>query len=98
MSACRSCDAPVVWVRTTAGRTMPLDPNPRPDGNIAKTGKQVQGRYGDMVPQVRYVEISSQLPGLDDGDDRYVSHFATCPDAASWRRDDDAEASNGAPS
>lgn len=40
---CRSCGAPITWVKTESGKWMPLDP---------------------------------------DG----TSHFATCPDAAKWRK------------
>ena len=28
MSACRGCGCPIDWIRTTAGRNMPVDPEP----------------------------------------------------------------------
>lgn len=31
---CRSCQAPIIWVRTTAGRRMPLDAQPTAQGNV----------------------------------------------------------------
>lgn len=31
---CRSCLKQVLWVKTVNGKPMPLDPEPRPDGNI----------------------------------------------------------------
>lgn len=34
MSACRSCGAPIVFVRTTKGEWMPVNPKPRPGGNV----------------------------------------------------------------
>ncbi|HEX7277897.1 MAG TPA: hypothetical protein VF244_11025 [Acidimicrobiales bacterium] len=34
MPACRSCNAPVRWIKTVAGKAMPLDPAPNPDGNV----------------------------------------------------------------
>lgn len=45
---CRSCGADVIWVKTPAGKWMPVDP-------------------------------------AEEGDE-FVSHFATCPDAAGWRK------------
>ena len=45
---CRSCGADVIWVKTLAGKWMPVDPA--------------------------------------EGEDEFVSHFATCPDAAGWRK------------
>ena len=87
MSACRSCGAPIEWVRTTNGETMPLDPDPRDDGNLARTGSRSTTRTGSEVDVVRYVDPADlPLPGLDPPD-RYVSHFTTCPDADQWRRD-----------
>lgn len=65
---------------------MPLDPDPRDDGNIVMTGRTVRNRFGQHVPQVRYLEQGATLPGLGP-EPRYVSHFATCPDADDWRRD-----------
>ncbi len=34
MSSCRSCKAPIVWARTEHGRSIPVDPIARPDGNL----------------------------------------------------------------
>lgn len=64
MNTCRACPAPVRWVRTEAGRAMPLDPVPVPEGNVQLVGGVAHVLHKDEVPQ----------PGA-----RYVSHFATCP-------------------
>ena len=34
VSTCRSCGAAIVWAKTTTGKSMPLDAEPVPDGNI----------------------------------------------------------------
>jgi len=75
MSYCRSCDAPVFWVRTETDRSMPLDVEPRDDGNLAL----------EPCPdgEIRAVPFS---PLLHPTQLRYVSHFATCPQAREWRR------------
>lgn len=75
MSACRSCGASIVWsVSATTGKRVPLDAEPRPDGNI---------ELDDDGGTARYVDPDQ--PSLD-GRPRYVSHFASCPHASDWRR------------
>ena len=75
MSACRSCGAPIKWARTPKGRRIPLDPDPVPDGNIVLRGG------------VAHVDGPAAGGFFDDGaGERYVSHFATCPNARSHRR------------
>lgn len=76
MSNCRSCAAPIQWVRTPEGRTMPLDPLPVEDGNLAL----MQGDPIIAVPVAKHELL------IDDDGLRYVSHFASCPDAAGQHR------------
>lgn len=64
MSRCRACPAPVWWVRTQAGKPMPLDPEPVADGNVQLVAGLAHVLHKDEPPR----------PGA-----RYVSHFATCP-------------------
>jgi hypothetical protein len=76
--ACRSCGAHVIWVLTKAGKGMPLDAKPSAAGNLVL-------EFPDDprdAPSVRPVK-----PGdLSEGLARYTSHFATCPQAAQWRK------------
>lgn len=74
MSRCRSCDAEVRWARTSAGKRMPLDAEPDPNGNVELVGE------GMMEVAVVH---SQQSMGAGV---RYMPHHATCPDAAEWRR------------
>jgi hypothetical protein len=75
VSTCKSCGATIRWAVTTNDRSMPLDPEPVPDGNLEIIGTR-QG-----LPLVRVAE--AQL--FDDGP-RYLSHFATCPQAPEHRK------------
>lgn len=70
---CRSeqCQAPIIWARTTSGRSMPVNADPTPDGNIA-----VEVRQG-MIMAIVYPEP------IRDG---RTSHFMTCPAAHAWRK------------
>lgn len=77
MSQCRSCDAPIIWAKSPAGKAMPIDAEPVPDGNVLLVAN------GSATPNAIVVEADHQWA---EGARRYKSHFATCPNAASHRR------------
>ncbi len=78
---CRSCAATIRYVKTPAGRTMPLDVEPAPDGNVrvAFVGGLEVGLVLADPAELAAARIDGPL---------YLSHFATCPDAGRWRRKD----------
>lgn len=68
---CRSCMAAIVWrEHARTGAVAPIDAEPVEGGNIR------------LLPDGRY-EVAAE-PDLF-GEPRYVSHYATCPDADRWR-------------
>lgn len=72
---CRGCKRFMAWVGSTNYRAVPLDPEPVHDGNlIFVVGAQ---------PTVRYLRKGEAVP---EGTARFKSHFATCPNAADFRR------------
>lgn len=73
-AACRSCGAAVVWAVTDAGKRMPIDPEPVVVGNLILDQRDGQYRVRSAPP------VATPLPK------RWVSHFATCPQADKWRR------------
>jgi hypothetical protein len=76
MNRCRSCGAPILWARTEKGKKEPIDLEPNPKGNIIlreREGSEARAIHG--VPD----EVWPDEP-------RHTSHFATCPNAAEWRR------------
>jgi hypothetical protein len=66
-----------VWAITEAGKRVPLDAEPVPDGNVLVIGE----RMGSPLVTVGTPPGLLEPPGT-----RYVAHFATCPDAGEWRR------------
>lgn len=63
---------------------MPIDADPVADGgNVIFTGRMVTNDRGVTRPAVR---VEAQPPMFADGEPRYLSHFATCPNAAQHRR------------
>lgn len=71
-ATCRTCGAAIRFVRTTKGKLIPIDRDPAPNGNI------------EIVDGGKAFVHGKKAPTLLAGD-RYVSHFATCEDADSWR-------------
>lgn len=79
-SPCKSCRAPILWAHTPAGARMPLDAEPVKDGNI-----QLGFVGGEEMAIV--LTNPADIAGCQvDGIPLYVSHFATCPNAAAHRR------------
>lgn len=74
---CRSCSEEIEWVRTRSGKKMPLDAVPSDDGDffmlMADDGT-VEGHH-----------VNGPVSPPDDAT-FHTSHFATCPEADSWRK------------
>lgn len=80
-NVCRSCGAEIVWTVTDSGASMPLNPEPVEGGNIVFRPQVTLPGFG-ADPQVEYIAPAD----VTDPRPRYVSHFATCPDARSWSK------------
>lgn len=79
VTKCKSCGASIFWCITARGKRVPLDAEPDPiKGNMIVTDR------GD-VPGKRYL-ATIVAPLVDAKQTRYLSHFATCPEAKKWRR------------
>lgn len=77
------CGATIEWVQTENGKMMPIDSEPNPEGNVIKTGtaqRMVRGRM-ETVQTVMVVKPDDPTPL-----DRFMPHFATCPQAAAHKK------------
>lgn len=85
---CNSCGAPIFWVTLPAQTRLPVNPEPSPSGNVILIDHplspdhpnwnqrgMVMGRAQLRNPRI----VSPDRP-------RYVSHFATCPNAGKHRK------------
>lgn len=70
-ATCKSCGAQIAWVVTESGKRMPLDYAPQ---QMLMSGSFVVDETFEGNPVARSVKAV------------YISHFATCPNAASHRR------------
>lgn len=68
-STCRYCPSQVIWTETVNGKSMCVDAYPVANGNVELLDE------GDVVKSI--------VHGQPDmfGAERFVSHFATCPNA-----------------
>lgn len=83
MSRCRSCGAEILWIRTQAGKMMPVD---------IKTERFYPDRYGDRLYVMNDGHTMRGTPAPKGEDvlpcvaSGHISHFATCPDAVKHRK------------
>jgi len=72
---CKGCGAKINWVKMAkTGKAMPIDPEPNIDGNIILVD------FGGTVGiQAAMAEVGFSTP-------QYISHFATCPKHAEFRK------------
>ena len=81
MSVCRGCGRAIDWIKTTAGKNMPVDPEPvfviEGDGRdrfVTDDGAVVVGRVA---------RPEEESPALTVA---FVPHWKNCPNAAEFRR------------
>ena len=72
-SVCRGCGAEIVWVKTTAGKSMPCNP-----GAVPFWARP--GAPGKVV-SCDFIGERDRVSGFG-----YVSHFSTCPKAKEFKR------------
>lgn len=73
---CRACGKPLLFIRTAKGKTAPVDAEPV--------------RFREGAGSEKYILLTGEIvTGLRDPDgteEGYVSHFATCPGADTYRK------------
>lgn len=81
MSYCRGCGREIEWIRTTAGKNMPVDPEPvsviesgGTDRFVTDDGTVIIGRSATREEESRDLPVA------------FVPHWKTCPNAGEFRR------------
>jgi hypothetical protein len=83
VTACGSCGAAIRWAVTVNGKRIPVDDAPVRDGNLVLSDP-TPGAYAPLAAHYSPPD-EPLLPGFDEPP-RFVSHFATCPNADRHRR------------
>lgn len=79
-STCRGCGAPLVWIRTAAGKSMPCDAEP-------VLYKAREGAAGKIVtPNGEVLSCDLDVEPDEATGIGYISHFGTCPQAERFRK------------
>lgn len=76
MTRCSTCHAYIKWAVLPEGQWVPIDRDPSPAGNI---------RFEPDGRAVVLGAVDAAAARLA-GEDLYISHLATCPDAAGHRQ------------
>lgn len=81
----RGCGQPIEWVVTEAtGSPMPIDAEPVEGGNLIKLDSTLDDGTAIVHYLTKAERAGETLFAIPT--DRYVSHFATCPNAKRFRR------------
>jgi hypothetical protein len=63
MAFCKACDAVIDWHKTEAGKNIPIDPEPHPEGNIMfKAAKAVYAKAGTVPTMYRSHFVTCTTP------------------------------------
>lgn len=89
MPSCSKCHATIFFARTVNDKAMPINQQPDPAGNIVLLHQD-----GKLVAHV--LTKAELAEPIQRGQDRFMSHYATCPGAASFRRRPTGETSHEA--
>lgn len=77
LSSCRTCHEPIRFVKTRAGKPMPVNPKPNPEnGNVAA---RLTSR-GDLVDAEVIKQAADRRRYMINGYQIFLAHFATCPE------------------
>lgn len=72
MSKCKHCGAEIKWIRTTAGKRMPCDPDPVPYRYQLGGKERIVTSNGEVLPCVTGV-APEEAEGVG-----YLPHWASC--------------------
>lgn len=73
-ATCGSCRAQIRWFKTPAGRSMPVDVEPSEAGTIV------------IEEGIAVVSPAKAMGARNAGEDTYMPHWATCPNANEHRK------------
>lgn len=84
MSRCRSCWQEIRWIVTPDGKRMPVDAEPVwvREAMEGETPRPFLDRKGNIVNGIMAGDAWE-----GKAEEVFVSHFATCPQAAKWRKE-----------
>jgi len=86
---CTGCHAIIRWLKTPAGKAMPVDPEKLSEWVTDEAPKGTEARRISLVTDDGRMETGYQASVLTPASrniEGYVPHFATCPKADQFRK------------
>ena len=80
ISVCKSCGKPIVWIRTTKGKSMPCDAEPVAYKEVKGGKKKIVTPNGEVI-SCTFDAKPDDITGIG-----YTPHWSTCPQANSFRK------------
>ena len=77
---CRGCGAPIVWIETSAGKSMPCNADPVHYWEKPKAAGKLVTPNGEVM-SCEFEGDLQNATGIG-----YISHFSTCPKAGQFRK------------
>lgn len=85
LGTCRACPQQIFWAQSPAGNDIPMDI--RTVAELLSTGVAVSTiQYRADNHEGQYVVLFRATDDEAPADERYVSHFTTCPQAGQFKR------------
>ena len=84
-STCRKCNAPIIWLKTPAGKWMPADEGLVPYRQGPEGKQYVVTDRGELI-RCTILEEGDLQPGEFPTGMARVPHWATCPYADDFKR------------
>ena len=80
MKTCKSCGAAIIWIETENGKKMPCDADP------VTYWKNPKGKATVITPNGETYRADLEGDIMNATGYGYIPHWATCPQAANFRR------------
>lgn len=77
---CRGCGAPILWIRTESGKSMPCGPDP------VTYWQNAVGCHKIVTPNGEVLSVSLEGDPQQATGIGFISHFATCPNRDDFRK------------
>ena len=77
---CRGCGAPIIWIKTSAGKSMPCDDTPIYYIQRANGTKKIVTPNGEVI-SCEYTINPHEATGIG-----YAPHWGSCPCAGKFKR------------
>lgn len=81
ITKCKACGAPIVWIKTMSGKSMPCDTSPQYYTQKPNSGsKKIVTQNGEVL-SCEYTEDPYKATGIG-----YAPHWGTCPEADKFKK------------